>query len=78
MFFREKGRDLPQSYDTSPITHRKIQKESWKHKNASKNFDYTTIADRLRTVSWSNDSHATGVNKPVYGIQTFPLAAKAV
>ena len=30
------------------------------------NFDYTTIADRLRTVSWSNE------------IPTFPLTAKAV
>ena len=29
--------------------------------NATKEFDYTTIADRLRTVSWSNDSHPTGV-----------------
>ena len=29
--------------------------------NATKLFDYTVIADRLRTVSWSNDSHPTGV-----------------
>ena len=43
-----------------------------------KNFDYTTIADRLRTVSWGNDSHPTGVVKPVYVIPTFPLTAKAV
>ena len=40
------------------------------------NFDYTTIADRLRTVSWDNDSHPTGVVKPVYGIPTSPLTAK--
>ena len=53
---REKGRDPTQSYD----------------KNATKNFDYTTISDRLRTVSWSNDSYQTGVVKPVYGIPTFP------
>ena len=25
--------------------------------NATKNFDYTTTANRLRTVSWGNDSH---------------------
>ena len=31
-----------------------------------KNFDYTTIVDRLETVSWSKDSHPTGVVKPVY------------
>ena len=29
--------------------------------NATKKFDYTAIADRLRTVSWSNYSHPTGV-----------------
>ena len=32
----------------------------------------------LRTVSWSNDNHPTGVVKPVYGIPTFLLTAKAV
>ena len=32
-----------------------------------KNFDYTTIADRLRTVSWGNDSHPTGVDVK-YGV----------
>ena len=42
------------------------------------NFDYTTIADWLRKVSWSNDSHPTGVVKPVYRIPTFPLTAEAV
>ena len=48
---REKGRDLTQSCDKNPYTHRTIQKATWQHKNATKNFDYTTIADRLRTVS---------------------------
>ena len=33
--------------------------------NDTKNFDYTTIADRLRKVSWGKDSHPTGVVKPV-------------
>ena len=33
------------------------------HKNATKNFDYTTIADWFRTVSWSNNIHPTGVVK---------------
>ena len=46
--------------------------------NAIKTFDYTTIADRLKTVSWSNDSHPTGGVKPIYGIPTFPLTAKDV
>ena len=29
--------------------------------NATKKFDYTAVADRLRTVNWSNYSHPTGV-----------------
>ena len=65
-------------YDKSPYTDRKIQKETWQHKNATKNFDYTTIVVRLRMVSWGNDSFLTGVVKPVYGIPTFPLTEKAV
>ena len=38
---------------------------------ATKNFDYTTIADRLRTVRWSNTSHSTGVVKPGYERSTY-------
>ena len=53
---RGKGRDLTQSYDKSPYTHRKIQKASRQRNNANKNLDYTTIADRLRTVSWRHSS----------------------
>ena len=52
---RENGRDLTQSYDKSPYTHRKIQKAM----NATQNFDYTAIADhvlfesvRLHIVWW--------------------------
>ena len=30
----------------------------------NQNFDYTMIADGLRTVSWSKNSHSTGVVKP--------------
>ena len=39
---------------------------------------YTTIADQIRGVDWSNDSHPTGVVKPIYGIPTFLLTPKAV
>ena len=46
--------------------------------NVNNNFDATTITDRLRTVSRDNDIHPTGVVKPVYGIQAFPLTAKAM
>ena len=47
----EKGRDPTQSCDKNPYTQRTIQRATWQHKNATKNFDYTTIADRPRTVS---------------------------
>ena len=46
---REKERHLTQSYGKSPYIHKKIQKATWKHKNDTKNFYYTSIADRLRT-----------------------------
>ena len=49
-----------------------------KPKNATKNFDYTTIADRLRTVSGSNNSYPNGVVKPVNEGSTFPLTTTAV
>ena len=41
----------------SPMTKSPIPTENSayrQHKNATKNFDYKTIADRLRTFSWSN------------------------
>ena len=41
----EKGRDLTQSCDKSPNTHRKIQNAMWQHKNATK----TLITQRLQT-----------------------------
>ena len=59
----------------------KVPKSTEKSKTRydnTKTLDYTTIVDRLRTVRWNNDSNQTGVVKPVYGITTFPLAAKVV
>ena len=35
----------------------KFQKQRANTNHTTKNFDYTTIADRLRTVSWSNNIH---------------------
>ena len=61
-----------------PLHPQKNEKATWQHKNAARKFDYTTIADRLRAVGWSNDSHPTGVVKPVYGILIYPLIVKAV
>ena len=40
------------------------------------NYDCTTIADRLRTVSWINNSNLTGAVKPVYGHPAFPLTTR--
>ena len=69
---REKGRDLTQSYDKAP-TPTENPKSNLITQKRHQNFDYTTIADRLRTVSWGNHSHTTGVVKPVNGIPTLPL-----
>ena len=38
----------------NPLYQQKIRNQRTTHTNATKNFDYTTIADRLMTVSWSN------------------------
>ena len=47
--------------------------------NATQKFDYTAVADRLRTVSWSNYSHPTCVVNLGYGPNvTFPLPATAL
>ena len=70
--------DLTQSYDKSPFTNRKLKRATWQHKNAAKIYDYTTIADRLKTVSWSHNNHPTGMVKPAYERSIFPLIAPAV
>ena len=75
---KRKERDLTKFYDENLFTNRKFNNQSQKNKNATKNFDYRTIAKRLRTLSLSNNSNPTGVVKPVYGNQTFQLTAKAV
>ena len=57
-----------------PLHAQKTPKRKVKTQNATKNFDNTTIVDRLKTVSRSDDSNQTGVVKPLNGIQTFPPA----
>ena len=54
--WKDKKEEIWLSPMTIPYTHRKPQKAMKQHKN----FDYTTIANRFRTVSWSNDSYQTG------------------
>ena len=53
---QRKGREVTESYDKNPYTHKKSKKHVTTQKR-HQNFDYTTIADRLMTVSWGNDSH---------------------
>ena len=43
------------------------QTHKWENKNAIKKYDFTTLPDRLRTVSWNNYSHPTDTVKQVYG-----------
>ena len=65
-------------YDKSPNTNSKFQQSKVTTQKYHQTIDYITIADRLRTVSWSNNSHPTGVVKPVSVIRTLPLTAKVV
>ena len=76
IYTKKKGRYLIQSHDKSPYTQRKKIKLTTQKRH--QNVDYTTIAILCSTVSWGNDSHQTGVVKPVNGIPTFPLTAKTV
>ena len=79
MTLREKETDLTQSMTKAPTpTEKKSKTEIDNTKDATKTFDYTTIADQLRTVSWHDSSHPKGVVKPVYERSTFPLTATAV
>ena len=52
--WRGKGGDLTQSFDKSTYFNSHVKKAKWKHKDTTKKFDYNAIADRLRTVGWSN------------------------
>ena len=61
-YYSEKKEDIWLSRMTKAPAPKEIsKKQRGNTKNATKNFDYTTIANRLRTVSWSNNSHPTGV-----------------
>ena len=58
---KEKKKEIRLSPMTKTPMPTENSKTNGQHQNATKNFDYTTIAGRLRTVSWSNNSHPTGV-----------------
>ena len=70
---REKGWDLTKA--PKPAEMSKGQSDNTN--NATKKFDYTALADRLRTVSWSNYGHRTGVVNR-FTCPTFSLPATAV
>ena len=55
IYQKTKGRGLTQPNDKNPYIYRKNLKTNVKQKNrkTEKNFDYTTIADQLRTFSLS-------------------------
>ena len=45
----------------NPLYSRNVKRAKWQHKQRNKKFNYTAVADRLRTVSWSNYGQPTGV-----------------
>ena len=60
--FEEKKEEIWLSPMTKAHTATEISKgQSDNTNNDTKKFDYTAVADRLRTVKWSNYGHPTGV-----------------
>ena len=60
LLYYEKKEEILCSPMTKAPTLNENPKSNVTTQNATKNFDYTTIAHRLRTVSWRNNSHPTG------------------
>ena len=68
MMYYEKKEEIRLSPMTKAPTPTEMSKgQSDNTNNATKKFDYTAVADRLRTVSWSNYSHPTSIVNLVYG-----------
>ena len=60
--FQEKEEEIWLIHMTKALTTTEKSKNQRDNtKNATKNFEYSTIADGIRTVSWSNNSHPTDV-----------------
>ena len=64
---REKGKDLTQPYDKTLIPSEKKRKDTTQRR-LTKNLKYTTIADRLRAVSWRTKVNPIGVFNTFDGI----------
>ena len=66
---QEKKEEIRLSHMTkAPTPTEKSKKQRYNIKTATKNFDYTTIADRLRMVSWSNSKSKTGQDQVSGGV----------
>ena len=61
----------------APTPTEKSKKATRQHNNATINFDYTTIANRLRAVSWSNDIHHAGMVEKRLRDPNFPTNCKS-
>ena len=64
---KEEIRLSPTCITKAPTPTEMSKRQSDNTNNATKKFDYTAVADRLRTVSWSNYGRPTGVVNLVYG-----------
>ena len=76
----EIGRDLTQSHDTFKQLYQQQNRQEQsnvQHKDATKAFDYTTLADQLRTFSWGDYRHPMCVFYGFLG-QTLLFHATAV
>ena len=62
--FTEKKKEIRPSPMTKTFLPTKNQKPIDNTQKPIEKFDYSMIADRLRTVSWSDSSHPTGVVNP--------------
>ena len=69
--------DIWLSPKTKALYQQKSQLGKVRTQKTPPKIDYKTIAYRLRTVSWSNSSHPTGVVNRFTG-PTFPLSVTAV
>ena len=56
MYTKKKGEIRPRPMANLYSQKMRVKRE---HKDATTNFDYTTIADRLRMVSWHYNCHLT-------------------
>ena len=62
--YKEKKKEIRLGPMTKALIPTEIKKKQLTTTRRYQNVDYTTIAGRLGTVSWSNNSHPTGVVKP--------------